>query len=215
MNYGVVQGGRIICDPIPYSASRFRGIIERHSGIPTAIPEVAPTNPVNCGPLWILPSAEKLTLAPNRYAYRRGFTPWIIVDYQLERTSTWQLLPEDGIRKNMLDAIADIRWKYETGGITVDGIKIKTDRESRGTVFDGYSSLASGLLTVGRWKFAGEWKTVTLDEMGPIAAAVSSHVDRAFRAEEVVEQMINDAVNTDALLAIDLQAEFEQALNTL
>jgi len=217
MKHGITsKAGRIICDPIPYSADRFRDIITRHGGNPAAVPDKAPLVPVNCGPLQILPSAENQTPAPNQHGYQSRFTQWAIVSDTLQRSTTWHLLPDDQIRENLQDAIADIRWQKETAGITLpNGIKVKTDRESQGTIFNGYNSLKSGLLQSSKWKFSGQWVTVTLTDIEPIAQAVSQHVSACFDAEEAVSTQIDNAADTDALLAIDLQHEFTQALSNV
>lgn len=217
MKHGIIsKSGRIICDPIPYSADRFADIITRHGGNPAAIPKTTPTEPVDCGPLQILPSEEIRTPAPNKHAYQQRFTAWAVVGDKLQRETEWHLLPDDQIRLNLIEAIAAIRWEKETGGITLtNGISVKTDRESQGTIFNGYSSLKNGLVASSMWKFAGEWVEVTLPDIEPIAQAVSRHVRACFSAEKAVSDLIDKATDTNALLAIDLQHEFTQALSNV
>ena len=214
MKHGIIsKAGLIICDPIPYSADRFHDIINRHGGNPAAIPDKAPQGLVDCGPLQILPSAEINTPAPNKHAYQQRFTAWAVVGDKLQRETEWHLLPDDQIRQNLLGALAEIRWQYETAGMTVGDVTVKTDRESRGLIFDSYNSLKDGFVSTGRFKFAdGNWQTVTAEQMKVVAAAVAQRTDAAFRAEEAVGLIINDATDIAALLAIDLKAAFDAAL---
>lgn len=215
MKFGIANNktGHVICDPIQYDRSRFADVLQRYGGNAHGLPDEL-TSFIRCGRLAILPAAEIGSQSPNEYAYHGHLSNWVVVGEQLQRSTEWHLLPDDQIRQNMAEAVAGIRWQKETGGITLaNGVTVKTDRESQGTIFNGYSSLKNGLVASSMWKFAGEWAEVTLPDVEPIAQAVSRHVQACFSAEKAVSDLIDNAEDTDALLAIDLQHEFSQAFN--
>jgi len=142
-----------------------------------------------------------------------GVDGYVRHEYQLVAKSVEEI---DGteLKESLIDALAEIRWQHETGGITLtNGISVKTDRESQSAIFNGYNTLKNGLLSSSPWKFKGQWVDVTLEDIEPIAQAVSRHVKACFSAEKAVSDLIDKATDTDALLAIDLQHEFTQALN--
>ncbi|MBB1485922.1 DUF4376 domain-containing protein [Oceanospirillum sediminis] len=214
MKYGIIQSKTIICDPVNYSAEYFRDIITRHGGLPDNVPDLAPVAPVECGPLRILPGVEILTQPPHLQAYQKQLSAWTIDNNQMVREAVWQILPDDQIRQNLKQALADIRKQHETGGITLaGGIQIRTDRESQAQLSGAYNSLKNGLINSTRWKSDTRFITVTLAELQPIAQAVAVHVSQSFSAEKAVSDLIDNAADTDALLAIDLQHEFSQAFN--
>ncbi|WP_429052843.1 DUF4376 domain-containing protein [Aeromonas rivipollensis] len=97
------------------------------------------------------------------------------------------------IRTNasLLDKVAAKRWEVETGGITISGAPIKTDRESQAKLTSAYTSLKGGLITDTPWKAAdGSFTLVTLAELEPVAQAVADHVRACFAAE----RSHNDAI---------------------
>lgn len=103
--------------------------------------------------------------------------------------------------KSMLADIAAKRWTVETGGITVAGALIKTDRESQSQIISVYTSLKSALIADTPWKAAdGYFTPTTLAELEPVAQAVAEHVRACFAAEQS---------HYDAINLLQTQAELE------
>ncbi len=214
MKFGIISlSGRIICDPIRYDQTRFTNIVKRYGGNTEKLPEQEPTGTVDCLALKIVPGRDIPSIPPHPHAYTKTLQPWRVAGDELQRGFDFHLLPIDEIRDNLTEALSDIRWRHETGGIDLAGSQILTDRESYGMLSNTYTSLKNGLVPDAQWKSATGWITVTLPALEPIAKAVAEHVRAAFAAERYVsEQIITKALDTDALLAIDLQHEFDQAL---
>ena len=110
------------------------------------------------------------------------------------------------LKTRMLDELARIRYEHETGGITVNGVRLKTDRESRMALAEARTSAAIDPDTTTRWKavtgFDG-WDAAAIMQAG---AAVFRHVQDCFTREHVLEEQINLAGTVATLMAIDLQS---------
>jgi hypothetical protein len=97
----------------------------------------------------------------------------------------------DERRDDLLAAVAPKRFEIETGGITVSGIQIFTDREAQATLNGGLTALREGFVDQTPWKAAGGiWVDVTLAEITPITNAVARHVRACFTAERAHCQAI-------------------------
>lgn len=118
----------------------------------------------------------------------------------------------DKLLAQLKSSIASIRFHKETGGITLGGVEIKTDRESQSLLANGYTSLKEGLVSQVRWKGAdGTWTVFTSsEELKPIAAAVSQHVEGCWSAEEAVSTQL-DGMTYKELQQADISALFEAA----
>lgn len=81
---------------------------------------------------------------------------------------------------------ADKRWRVETGGITVNGVAIPTDRASQAMIAGAvaYVQLNSGASI--DFKAAGGFVTLTAAQMVAIGQAVGAHVQACFAAEKAM-----------------------------
>lgn len=92
--------------------------------------------------------------------------------------------------KDFLRAVAaEIRYEKETGGITVSGRNIPTDRTSQQKIAD--VSWRTGKGQTVRFKLPTGFVTLTSAEMGDIDAAVAEHVQLCFDIEGEVVEAIN------------------------
>ena len=129
---------------------------------------------------------------------------------------TWEvsIKPLDMLRRDMIHALADHRWKIETGGVTLpDGARILTDRESQAQLTSAYQSLSMPFVESIDWKAADGWVTVTEAELRPIAQAVAQHVQACFKAERQVSEQIDATEGAEALYEIDVNELFDQELD--
>lgn len=125
----------------------------------------------------------------------------------------WTALTEEQRAKRLND-LADYRWQIETSGVLLpDGSRIRTDRESQGQINSAYTTLKEGFVPSADFKGENEWLTITLAEITPIAQAVAQHVQTCFSAERAVSNLVNAAETAEALFAININAEFDQARN--
>lgn len=103
----------------------------------------------------------------------------------------WAKLTEQR-RAVRLQALADYRWRIETGGVTLpSGARILTDRESQAQLTSAYQSLAMPFVDSIDWKAVEGWVTVSEAELRPIAQAVAQHVQACFKAERRVSKQID------------------------
>ncbi len=102
-----------------------------------------------------------------------------------------------------LAEIAAWRYEKEVSGVTLDGMEIRTDRESQAQITGAYTSLKNGLLTSVNWKSAsGEFFQADINLAERIASAVAQHVQACFNAEKALAQQVNAAQTIEAVKAV-------------
>jgi hypothetical protein len=89
-----------------------------------------------------------------------------------------------------LSELAAYRYDKETGGITVSGMTIKTDRESQNMIAGAklYSDLNESILI--DWKATNGWVQIDRATILTISQAVASHVQACFSNEKVHDSAI-------------------------
>ena len=126
----------------------------------------------------------------------------------------WEIMPRalSDVRQAQIDALADHRWRRETGGVALpDGGAIDTTREAQAQVSSAFSALSSGMIESVEWKSRLGWVTVTLAEFSLIAGMVAKHVQACFSAERAVTLDIEAADTVDDLAALDITGTFDAA----
>ena len=126
----------------------------------------------------------------------------------------WEIIPRTlaDVRQAQIDALADYRWRKETGGVALpDGGAIDTTREAQAQVSSAFNALSSGMIESAEWKSRLGWVTVTLAEFGLIAGMVAKHVQACFSAERTVTLDIEAAETVDDLAALDISGAFDAA----
>lgn len=109
----------------------------------------------------------------------------------------------DELKAQKKAEIAAARYAAETGGCTVDGVTIATDRGSQ-------SLLAAAVVTARldpefktRWKCAdGHFVTLDAMQLRAIGDAVTAHVEACFAREAELVELIDAAATPDELDAI-------------
>lgn len=113
-------------------------------------------------------------------------------------------------RDRLKERLANHRWQFETGGLMLEGLPIRTDRETRAALTEAVNSLAAGLMSEPViWKMAAGWAELSEAQLQAITAAVSAHVKASFAAERAVSEQI-DALQD--LAGFDVEAAFTAAL---
>ncbi len=85
---------------------------------------------------------------------------------------------------------ASRRYAVETGGLTVDGATIATDRDSQSLISGAYAYVQAASVTTVSFKSQSGWLTLTAEEIKTIALAVGNHVQACFAAERSVDDAI-------------------------
>lgn len=81
------------------------------------------------------------------------------------------------------DHIKAYRRIKENGGLTISGVTVQTDTESRANILG-----AAQLNTSIDWKTPNGFVTLTAQQISDIATAVGSHVQKCFSAEKTVAE---------------------------
>lgn len=99
--------------------------------------------------------------------------------------------------------LATARYAEEVGGITVNGVAIKTDRESRYCLDSVRDDLVSGMYSSTKFKTAdGEWIDVTAATIAPVHEAVHGHVRTCFLKECSLVAQVDSATTVAGVTAI-------------
>ena len=109
----------------------------------------------------------------------------------------------DELKRDKLVEIAAARYDAETGGCTVDGVTVATDRGSQ-------SLLTAAVVTARlepefktRWKCAdGHFVTLDSVQLKAIGDAVMDYVERCFAREAELVELIDAAQTAEELAAI-------------
>lgn len=107
--------------------------------------------------------------------------------------------------------IADARYNAEVGGVSVGGMRIKTDRESQAQLSSAFTSLSGGLIENTPWKSESGWVEVTLEDIRPIAQVVAAHVRSCFALEKAMQEQLDEFVelgDVHAVIAFDARTLF-------
>lgn len=110
------------------------------------------------------------------------------------------------LRARALAALAERRWRAETGGVDVGGVAVRTDRESQGLIAGAVqlAQLQPGETT--RFKAASGWVELTAAQVQAVGVAVAGHVRSCFAREAELSAEIEAAADEASLAAIDLDA---------
>lgn len=109
------------------------------------------------------------------------------------------LSPQADPKVAALAALAAKRWEVETGGIVLDGVAIRTDRESQGLVLGAKALAKIEPDEPVRFKGASGWVDLTSSQVIAIAAAVGRHVRACFRREGELAALIETAADPSSV----------------
>lgn len=95
--------------------------------------------------------------------------------------------------------IADSRWRAETGGITLNGVDVATDRESQALLTAAVLKAQDDPNYMVNWKARNGWFQLDAATLIAIADAVRAHVQSCFDKEKLLYEQV-DAATTEAEL---------------
>lgn len=104
------------------------------------------------------------------------------------------------------DAIIALRYAKETGGITLNGATIRTDRESQALISGAKALAEAEPAEMVDFKAASGWVTLGSATMIGIGVAVGRHVRACFRRERELHEAIDAAETAAKVQAIDITA---------
>ena len=112
------------------------------------------------------------------------------------------ITPEDKFNKAKeakYQEIASDRYANETAGITVDNIKIKTDRESQALITGAALQALQDSTYTCQWKTEAGFVSLTAEQIQAVAVAVRQHVQGCFDREAVLIEQIEAATTIEEL----------------
>lgn len=123
---------------------------------------------------------------------------WYPPEITTPETTLEQLEAQVLITKTQkFNSLANLRYEKETSGIEVNGMKIKTDRESQSLINGAYvSTLINPSFTVD-WKCENGWITLNAEQIAGIATLVANHVQSCFTREKEIAELIEQNPNID------------------
>lgn len=128
---------------------------------------------------------------------------WMWADYQRwldDGNTPLPLVPVKSlaeVKADLLAAVTAERWKRETGGITITGVRVGTNLDDQNRLSGVLSAIELGGLESVDFKAQSGWVQLTAPELQGIALAISAHVQSCFTAErahhEAIEQLQTQA----------------------
>mgnify|MGYP000199153969 CR=1 FL=1 len=104
----------------------------------------------------------------------------------------------------IIDHLPAYRYQKETGGITVNGVQIQTDRESRAILTGAYVRAKEDNLYTVRWKTPAGFVTLNAAQIIAISDAVADHVQKCYAAEaDVYSDILSMTSKEDVETAFD------------
>jgi|GEM_PF-994319 hypothetical protein len=113
-------------------------------------------------------------------------------EYTLEETKT-----------NKLAGLAAYRFQKETAGMTLNGITIRTDRESQAMISGAKSYLDANPESVIDWKGANGWAQIDRATLLTIGQGVGAYVQACFSREQAHSAAIEALTTAEGVEAYD------------
>lgn len=106
-------------------------------------------------------------------------------------------LTGDALKAALKAYAAQKRYQIETGGMTVNGVDIPTDRGTKSKLTGAVLAFQSGALSgVIDWKASSGWLSLDQATVTALASAVAAHVQAAFSKEKLISVDIDGGVIT-------------------
>lgn len=110
-----------------------------------------------------------------------------------------QPLTGDALKNALKAYAASKRFGIETGGITINGLPIPTDRETQSKLSGAVLAFQAGALSGAiDWKTAAGWVQLDQAAVTGLASAVAAHVQKSFSNEKSVSSAIDAGAITTA-----------------
>lgn len=99
--------------------------------------------------------------------------------------------------------IAKWRWENETGGVTVLGITVATDRESQALITGAVLQAMADREYTCRWKTAAGFMGLSNEGIIAVGAAVRQHVQACFDREAALLDAVDVRTDIESVMAIE------------
>lgn len=111
------------------------------------------------------------------------------------------------LRAEKLAALADRRWRSETGGMVFNGRRVSTTRESQAQIDAAFNALPAGnpKRTTIDFKFVDGWAALKPGDIKSLWDAKNDHVQSRFSKEREICAKIQAAKTVAELNAVDIE----------
>lgn len=145
---------------------------------------------------------------------------WKIFDDRVEVTFQVINTSLDNIKAREISNLADLRYKYETGGMfftSEDGTenRVHTDRESQFKILKSSIDAEKGKFESKRWKTYNGFKELTANDFIKLNDEMSNFIQKCFDKEEQIINKINKSSTYKELKRIVKNADNEWPENSL
>ena len=113
-----------------------------------------------------------------------------------------QLSTMEELRAAKLAELADARWRAETGGMSMNGMTIRTDRESQALITGAALQASVDAGYVCRWKTAEGFATLDAAMILTVAGAVRAHVQAQFDREAELAAQVGAAQTVEEVQSV-------------
>ena len=114
------------------------------------------------------------------------------------------ILTIDDIKKKKIKEVATQRYLIETSGIMIDGLMIRTDRESQSQISSAYNASINGVFGTLNFKAVNKWVTLTAAQMINIGETVYNHIQFCFNKEKEHFDNLNNMNTIEDILNYDI-----------
>lgn len=140
----------------------------------------------------IEPPSTSETAAPGEPRANWLGTAWDVLPYVAPPPAAD---PLDGIKAALTEAATAQRWTVETGGITLNGMRVGTTKADQDRITSVVANADLAGVTEVDFKAASGWATLSIAEVHGVAAAIALHVQACFSAERAHHEAI-EALDT-------------------
>jgi hypothetical protein len=141
-----------------------------------------------------------------RWQSRAATRPDVVAEGDVEVEYAVAARPLAEVKATRMAALAAYRYERETGGITLGGASIRTDRESQALVSGAFQLVQIAPETVIDWKGSAGWVQLDAATMAAIAVAVATHVQACFSAEKTHAEAIDACATAEEAGTYDFTA---------
>lgn len=120
------------------------------------------------------------------------------------RTVTATLKDIAMLKASRLAELAQHRYSVETGGMTVNGMKVATDDRSKSLINGAFNLCQSVPATTVQWKTDAGFVSLSAAQVAAIAVAIGQFVQACFTAEATHIDAINALATGQAVLDYDI-----------
>ena len=144
---------------------------------------------------------------------------------QLQRwESTWTLVPYSSdelagrlelLKESKKQKLAEHRFNIETKSISVNGILIRTDRESQSQLQCTVAAIQQGFSSTISWKGENGWLDLDASQISALVPIVIYYVQTCFANERAICLLIDAATSAEELDAISFDTGWPESVYTI